>query len=115
MTEGRPYDIAGCAVLLRAHLLTRTPFSSAAAAPGKKMSYERLRALAGARQRRYPPGTRLRLVRFAPSEWVDDNQHVPAGTLGEVTLVDSMGMIHVRWDNGSSLGLTERDGFEAVT
>ncbi len=83
--------------------------------PDVATTYEQLRALAAQRQARYPAGTRLRLVRFAPSDWVDDNQAVPAGTQGDVTFVDDMGTIHVQWNNGSTLGLTERDQFEVVT
>lgn len=36
---------------------------------------------------------------------MDDVQAVPAGTQGTVYHIDSMGTIHVRWDNGSGLGL----------
>ena len=47
-------------------------------------------------------GKRVRLItmddRYAP---------VPPGTLGTVKSVDSIGTMHVRWDNGSSLGLVK--------
>lgn len=36
---------------------------------------------------------------------MDDPQAVPAGTRGTVYHIDGMGTIHVRWDNGSGLGL----------
>ena len=36
---------------------------------------------------------------------MDDPQAVPAGTCGTVYHIDDVGTIHVRWDNGSGLGL----------
>ena len=48
---------------------------------------------------RYPKGTRVELVRM------EDVQAPPIGTKGTVTAVDDMGTIHVRWDNGSGLGV----------
>lgn len=47
----------------------------------------------------FPAGTRVELIRM------DDDQAPPVGTLGTVISVDDIGTIHVRWDNGSSLGL----------
>ena len=44
-------------------------------------------------------GDRVELIRM------DDPQAPPAGTRGTVTGIDDMGTIHVRWDNGSGLGL----------
>ena len=46
----------------------------------------------------YPPGTRIILIKMN-----DDPAPVPADTRGTVTSVDSMGTIHVRWDNGRTL------------
>lgn len=46
----------------------------------------------------YPQGTRVKLV------YMDDRQAPPVGTLGTVKSVDDMATIHIRWDNGSSLG-----------
>ena len=48
---------------------------------------------------RYPVGTRVELVKM------DDTQAPPIGTRGTVVAVDDIGTIHVRWDNGSSLGV----------
>lgn len=48
----------------------------------------------------YPPGTRLELI-----EMNDPHAPVPAGTRGTVELVDDMGTIHMKWDNGRTLGL----------
>lgn len=60
-----------------------------------KDEVERLRA-------RYPVGTKIRLRHmddpFAP---------VPAGTIGEVALIDDAGNIHMKWENGRSLALIE--------
>lgn len=47
----------------------------------------------------YPPKTRVRLIRM------DDPQAPPIGTEGTVIHVDSLGTIHVQWDNGSALGV----------
>ena len=60
---------------------------------------------------RYPAGTRIRLINmddpFAP---------VPPGTIGEVTMVDDAGNIHMRWQNGRSLSLIERvDSFTVIS
>ena len=50
-------------------------------------------------QARFAPGTRVRLG------WMDDAQAPPAGSLGTVIAVDSLGTIHVSRDCGSSLGV----------
>ena len=47
----------------------------------------------------YPRGTRVELIHM------DDEQAVPSGTKGTVEFVDDMGTIHMRWDNGRTLGL----------
>ena len=40
---------------------------------------------------------------------------VPSGTIGEVTHVDDIGNIHVRWQNGSSLAIIpEVDSFRVA-
>jgi len=36
-----------------------------------------------------------------------DENPVPSGTLGTISFVDDMGTIHVKWDNGSGLGLVQ--------
>ena len=58
-----------------------------------KMELEALR-------REYPAGTRVELLRMD-----DPYNPPPAGTKGTVLSVDDIGTIHVRWDNGSSLGV----------
>lgn len=47
----------------------------------------------------YPEGTRVEL------DFMDDPWGVPPGTQGTVRFVDDSGTVHVRWDNGSGLGL----------
>ena len=47
----------------------------------------------------YKEGTRVQL------ESMDDAQAPPKGTKGSVQFVDDIGTIHVKWDNGSILGL----------
>ena len=49
-------------------------------------------------RKQYPAGTRVALVQMA------DPQAPPIGTLGTVVGVDSVGTIHVNWDNGCGLG-----------
>ena len=38
-------------------------------------------------------------------ESTDIYSPLPTGSLGTVIIVDDMGTIHVKWDNGRSLGL----------
>ncbi len=37
--------------------------------------------------------------------YMEDNFAVPPKTKGTITNVDDMNVIHVKWDNGSTLGL----------
>ena len=46
----------------------------------------------------YPAGTRVKLLEM------NDIQTPPIGTLGTVMYVDDIGTIHIKWDNGSTLG-----------
>ncbi len=58
---------------------------------------------------RYPQGTRIKLIAM------NDSQAVESGTLGTVNHVDDMGTIHMKWDNGRSLGLVVgEDSFEVI-
>ena len=50
-------------------------------------------------RRDFPCGCRVELL------FMDDYQAPPVGTLGTVVVVDSMGTIHVDWDNGCGLGV----------
>lgn len=47
----------------------------------------------------YPVGTKVELARM------DDAQAPPVGTKGVVEFIDDIGTIHVKWENGSSLGV----------
>lgn len=46
-------------------------------------------------------GKRIRCIHM------EDKFPVPDGTEGTVTSVDDVGTIHVKWDNGSTLGLVQ--------
>lgn len=50
-------------------------------------------------RKEYPKGTKVELV------FMDDFQSPPVGTKGVVSEVDDMGVIHVKWENGSNLGV----------
>ena len=50
-------------------------------------------------RRTYPKGTVVELVRM------NDEHAPPAGTRGTVMSVDDIGTVHVRWQNGSGLGV----------
>ena len=48
---------------------------------------------------KYPPGTKIVL------DGMDDVQAPPVGTIGEVLMVDGIGDLVMRWENGSGLNL----------
>lgn len=50
---------------------------------------------------KYKSGTKIELIKMY------DLQPLPAGTIGIVDFVDDIGTIHMKWANGSSLGLVE--------
>lgn len=57
----------------------------------------------------YPKGMRVEMVEM------DDPQPVERGTRGTIEFVDDMGTIHVKWDNGRTLGLVpEVDEFKII-
>lgn len=61
-------------------------------------------------QQTYAPGTRLEL------QHMEDPQPVPNGTRGTVVYVDDAGTIHMKWDNGRTLGLVPgEDQFRKLT
>ena len=61
-------------------------------------------------QQTYSPGTRLEL------QHMEDPQPVPDGTRGSVAYVDDAGTIHMKWDNGRTLGLVPgEDQFRKLT
>lgn len=50
-------------------------------------------------RKKYPVGKVVELVKM------DDIQAPPVGTKGVVEFIDDIGTIHVKWENGSSLGV----------
>lgn len=50
-------------------------------------------------------GDRVELIHTS-----DEYTRLVPGTLGTVTFIDSMETVHVKWDDGSSLGLVEEAG-----
>ena len=58
----------------------------------------------------YPVGTRVKLIQM------EDDQEPTVGTLGTVYGVDAIGLILVKWDNGSMLNVIFRvDRIEKVS
>lgn len=58
----------------------------------------------------YPAETKIQLISMR-----DEKYPVLPGTVGEVTHIDDMGSIHMKWQNGSSLALIpEVDSFRVV-
>lgn len=62
-------------------------------------------------KRVYPAGTRVRFISSS-----DPYTKLMEGTLGTVHLVDDLGTVHINWDDGSHLGLSDtyNDRFEVV-
>ena len=57
----------------------------------------------------YPVGCKVKL------HHMNDPFAPPCGTVGEVTWVDDIGQIHVKWENGSTLALNVRlDSFSKI-
>ncbi len=60
---------------------------------------------------RFPAGTRIEL-----KEMEDPYDPVPPGTRGTVLLVDDVGQLQMKWDNGRTLALIPgRDSFRKLT
>lgn len=58
----------------------------------------------------YPVGTRIRLLHMN-----DPYSPIPDGMTGAVAHVDDMGTLHMKWDNGRSLGIgPDVDSFEVI-
>ena len=73
--------------------------------------WERMRRQAQRYKESYPPGTRVMLLSME-DPWAP----VPSGTRGTVELVDDIGQIHMKWDNGRSLALVPgEDSFRMLT
>ena len=56
------------------------------------------------------PGQRVRLIYTS-----DPYSDLPAGSEGTVMFVDDLDTVHVRWDNGSTLGLIPGEDKGTVT
>ena len=60
-------------------------------------------------RKKYVKGTKIKLIKMY------DKQAVPTGEIGTVEFVDDIGTIHMKWKNGSSLGLIVGvDNFEIL-
>ena len=59
------------------------------------------------RETEYPKGSRVRLVRLAQDDGPKETLQV--GTEGTVQHVDSLGTVHVLWDDGRRLGALPED------
>ena len=57
----------------------------------------------------YPQGTKIKLI------CMEGEPQMPAGLVGEVTFVDDMGQLHMKWENGSSLAINyDHDAYETI-
>ena len=61
-------------------------------------------------RKKYPVGTKIQLISMR-----DEKYPILPGTIGEVTHIDDMGSIHMKWQNGSSLAIIpEVDSFRVA-
>ena len=73
--------------------------------------WERQKRRAEYLKKEYPPGTRIVLNSMG-----DDPHPIESGARGTVEVVDDIGTVHCRFDDGRSLGLIEgEDDFRALT
>lgn len=73
--------------------------------------FEQSRRMVERYRQTHPPGTRIELISMD-----DPYAPVPPGTRGTVTHVDDMGTLHMKWDNGSTLGIVPgEDSFRKLT
>lgn len=62
---------------------------------------------------KYKAGTKIKLLKDMKEE---PSNSVKAGEIGIVDHVDDIGTIHIRWENGSGLGLIPKlDEFEILS
>lgn len=60
-------------------------------------------------KKKYPRGTRIRMIHM------EDKRPIPPGTEGTVDFVDDMGTVHMKWENGRTLGIIpNEDEFEVI-
>ena len=61
-------------------------------------------------RKQYPKGTKLQMITMR-----NEKYPIPPGTVGEVTHIDDMGSIHMKWENGSFLAIIpEVDSFRVA-
>ena len=61
-------------------------------------------------RKQYPVGTKIQLISMR-----DEKYPILLGTIGEVTHIDDMGSIQMKWQNGSSLAIIpEVDSFRVA-
>ncbi|MFI3228473.1 MAG: DUF4314 domain-containing protein [Clostridia bacterium] len=59
----------------------------------------------------FPVGTVIKLISMD-----DPYSQIPSGTVGEVTKVDDVGTLHMKWSNGSTLGIVpDEDDFQVLS
>ena len=62
-------------------------------------------------KKQYPIGTRIKLIGMN-----DPYAPVPPGTMGTIDMIDSAGTLHMRWDNGRTLGVViGEDNFKVIS
>ena len=71
---------------------------------------ERMRQRKDALKKKYPIGTRVKLT-----ELVNNEPHLPTGTMGTVIGYDDQPALLMNWDNGSSLSLLPFEGDKVET
>ncbi|NCD08514.1 MAG: DUF4314 domain-containing protein [Negativicutes bacterium] len=61
---------------------------------------------------RYPIGTVIELT----ADMEDNYNPIPKGMQGEVISIDDMGTLHMKWQNGSGLGvMVGEDSFKVIS
>lgn len=63
--------------------------------------------IALSRKEEFPVGARVELLHLAEED--NFKETLPPGTKGTVRYVDSLGTVHIQWDNGSRLGALPED------
>lgn len=76
--------------------------------PPEKFSFPKPNVIKSLKER-YPVGCIVELIQM------NDKYAPPVGTRGKVICVDDLGTIHVKWNNGSTLGVAyEEDSCKVV-
>ncbi|PYG86786.1 uncharacterized protein DUF4314 [Ruminiclostridium sufflavum DSM 19573] len=62
-------------------------------------------------KKQYPVGTRIELISME-----DPHAPIESGMQGEVVCIDSIGTLHMKWDNGRTLGIVPgEDRFKVIS